>query len=171
MKVFIFMCAFWRSCGAEDINLNVRQAIPFHRMGQVYVNQATLRVRLKFDLLPFATFCDSLAGMDRESFVHQIERQINMHQVTMSDIIHKPEHGVMDDNRVRVLETDVHWQSLEESCLQVRSWPTDFGLYSAPRHARNPVALGALLGFGLTMAASFVVEAIAGVTISILSLS
>lgn len=141
MKVFIIFLLALALAGS--IELNARQAIPFRKVGQVYVNQATLRVRVKFDLSPFSDLCLEIQELDRKAYQSDVEsRYYEMQQMDIT--------------------TESGWRSLDDSCLQVRSWPTDFGLYSEARHERNPLAIGALMGFGLTMAASMVVDAVKG---------
>ena len=155
MKCYIiFVCL-----GLVWADIGKRQALPFKQVGVVYVSQATVRVKLNYDLRGFGNTCDKLLSLDRRGFAGGPPTSAVLSSAFEAlNPVEEPKYN--PDPRPTV-SVDSVWQGLEEACAQVRSWPTEYGLYAKSTHdrtERGPIVLGALMGYGLAMTASLVLS-------------
>ena len=145
-----------------------RQALPFRQVGLLYVSQATVRVRLKFDLSAFGEVCDQLLALDRGLFRAAAPIPADEYMKKTFDLLASQAEkdrwdSFPDPDAGSSRPEDSVWLGLEEACAQVDSWPTSYGLYARDdqgRHERGPLIMGALMGYGLAMTASLVVSSL-----------
>ena len=120
-----------RSIRSTLQNLEGQQTVPFEPHGKVHPTQTTLEIEVDLDLTPFQVMCQKV-----QEELPEINQTHSMPGLTTTTPV---------------------WHALNECCNDVRSWPTNFGLFQTYSHRdkRNPLALGALLGVGISMAAAW----------------
>lgn len=127
--------ALGRRSRSTHLDLTQQQTVPFERQGSLHPTQTTLEIVVDMDLAPFQVLCETV-----RRDLPFLNQTVSMKGVTTTTSV---------------------WHALEESCSDVRSWPTEYGLFRVnnqqqQRKKRNPVALGGLLGVGASMAAAWI---------------